>query len=56
MTLKRRIDIITSELRKRGKEINIVKMYYLKINDEGYEKINSEYELYERLMKEWGAN
>lgn len=56
MTLKRRIDIIASELRKKGKEIKIIKIYYLKIDEKGYEKIDNEYELYERLMKEWGAN
>lgn len=53
MTLKRRIDIIVNELRKRGKEIKIAKVYYLKIDDKRYEKISSEYELYERLMREW---
>lgn len=53
MTLKRRIDILVNELRKRGKEIKIAKIYYLKIDDERYEKISGEYELYERLMREW---
>lgn len=53
VTLKRRIDIIANELRKRGKEIKIARVYYLKVDDNHYEKINGEYELYERLMKEW---
>ena len=53
MTLKRRIDILINELRKRGKDIKISKVYYLKIDENPCEKINGDYEVYERLMKEW---
>ena len=53
MTLKRRIDILINELRKRGKDIKISKMYYLKIDENPYEKLCGDYEVYERLMKEW---
>lgn len=53
MTLKRRIDILINELRKRGKDIKISKVYYLKIDENPYEKLGGDYEVYERLMKEW---
>jgi hypothetical protein len=53
VTLKRRIDILINELRKRGKDIKISKMYYLKIDENPYEKLCGDYEVYERLMKEW---
>lgn len=39
MTLKRRIDILINELRKRGKDIKISKVYYLKIDENPCEKI-----------------
>lgn len=53
MTLKRRIDILINELRKRGKDIKFSKMYYLKIDENPYEKLCGDYEVYERLMREW---
>lgn len=53
MTLKRRIDILINELRKRGKDIKISKVYYLKIDENSCEKLGGDYEVYERLMKEW---
>ncbi len=56
MTLKRRIKILINELNKRGKNISVSEICYIKIDDEKWEKVGSEYELYERLMKEWGAN
>lgn len=55
MTLKRRIKILLSELSKRGKNVSMYEVHYLKIDDNNWEKVESEYELYERLMQEWEA-
>lgn len=55
MNIRKRIKILISELNKRGKKILVSEVRYLKINDENWEKVGSEYELYERLMQEWEA-
>lgn len=53
MTLKRRIKILINELNKKGKKISTCEIRYLKIGDGMWEKVESEYELYERLIAEW---
>lgn len=56
MTLKKRIKILISELNKRGKNISMCEILYLKVGEQMWEKVGSEYELYERLMKVWEEN
>lgn len=53
MNLRKRIKILISELNQKGKNILISEVRYIKVNNKKWEKIGSEYELYERLMKEW---
>ena len=55
MNLRKRIKILINELNKRGKNILVSEVRYLKVDDENWEKVGSEYELYERLMQEWEA-
>ena len=42
-----------SELKRKGKNIIVTEIHYIKIDNKKWEKVGSEYELYERLMKEW---
>lgn len=53
MTLRRRIRILISELSKKGKNVKTMSVHYIKIDDENWERVGSEYELYERLVEEW---
>ena len=54
--VKKRIKILISELNKRGKNISMCEILYLKVGEQMWEKVGSEYELYERLMKVWEEN
>lgn len=53
MTIRKRIKIMVNELNKRGKNIATCEIHYIKIGDKNWERVGSEYELYERLMNEW---
>lgn len=53
MTLRKRIKILINELNKKGKNIITCDIHYIKVDEENWERVGSEYELYERLMDEW---
>jgi hypothetical protein len=55
VTIKQRIKIMLAQLNQKKKVVLCTK-YYLKIGNGKYECFDSEYEVFERLMHEWGKD